>query len=59
LDKINAYNYDIIDARGVKIQYASDEQSIDGGKKVKGHKRHIIVGIFGDLFHVQIHAAKY
>ena len=31
---------------------------LDGGKKVKGHKRHIIVDIMGNLLHVSVHAAN-
>ena len=47
-----------IDAQSVKTQYASEARGIDGGKKVKGHKRHIIVDILGHLLHVQVHAAN-
>jgi len=35
--------------------------SIEGsmaGKKIKGHKRHIMVDILGNLWHVQVHAAN-
>ena len=39
-------------------QYASEERGIDGGKKVKGHKRHIVVDILGNLLHVKVHAAN-
>ncbi|MCO6428634.1 MAG: transposase [Nitrosomonas communis] len=28
------------------------------GKKLKGHKRHIVVDIFGNLLHVKVHAAN-
>jgi len=31
---------------------------IDGGKKVKGHKRHIVVDILGNLLYVKVHAAN-
>ena len=51
-------SYGIIDAQSVKTQYASEDRGIDGGKKVKGHKRHIIVDILGNLLHVQVHAAN-
>jgi putative transposase len=51
-------SYGIIDAQSVKTQYASDERGIDGGKKVKGHKRHIVVDILGNLLHVRVHAAN-
>lgn len=37
---------------------ASDEIGIDGGKKVKGRKRHIVVDTLGNLLHVQVHAAN-
>jgi len=51
-------SYGIIGAQSVKTQYASEERGIDGGKKVKGHKRHIIVDVLGNLLHVQVHAAN-
>jgi putative transposase len=50
--------YGILDAQSVKTQYASEERGIDGGKKVKGHKRHIVVDILGNLLHVKVHAAN-
>ncbi len=50
--------YGIIDAQSVKTQYASEERGIDGGKKVKGHKRHIVVDIPGNLLPVKVHAAN-
>ena len=53
-----APSYGIIDAQSVKTQYASEDRGIDGGKKVKGHKRHIVVDIMGNLLHVQVHAAN-
>lgn len=51
-------SYGIIDAQSVKTQYASEDRGIDGGKKVKGHKRHIIVDTLGNLLHVSVHAAN-
>jgi putative transposase len=51
-------SYAIIDAQSVKTQYASEERGIDGNKKVKGHKRHIVVDIMGCLLHVLVHAAN-
>ena len=36
----------------------SEERGIDGGKKVKGHKRHIVVDILGNLLYVRVHAAN-
>jgi putative transposase len=42
----------------VKTQYASEERGIDGGKKVKGHKRHIVVDLLGNLLLVKVHAAN-
>ncbi|MEZ5477842.1 MAG: IS5 family transposase [Thiolinea sp.] len=48
----------IIDAQNVKTQYASEDRGIDGGKKVKGHKRHILVDTMGNLLHVSIHVAN-
>lgn len=69
LDRLTAYHrlkegraalpsYGIIDAQSVKTQYASEERGIDGGKKVKGHKRHIVVDILGNLLYVRVHTAN-
>ncbi|MEC4747262.1 transposase [Methylomicrobium sp. Wu6] len=35
-----------------------EEHGIDGGKKVKGHKRHIVVDILGNLLFVMVYAAN-
>jgi putative transposase len=51
-------SYGIIDSQSVKTQYDSDDRGIDGGKKGKGRKRHIVVDILGHLRHVQVHAAN-
>ena len=37
---------------------ASDERGFDGGKKVNGRKRHIVVDIMGNLLSVKVHAAN-
>jgi len=69
LDQVNAASrkkqgreaspsYGIIDSQSVKTQYASEERGIDGGKKVKGRKRHIVVDTLGNLLHVTVHAAN-
>ena len=42
-------SYGIIDSQSSKTVAASEERGIDGGKKVKGRKRHIVVDII-DLF---------
>jgi putative transposase len=47
-----------MDSQSTKTQYASEERGIDGGKLVKGWKRHIVVDILGDVLHVQVHAAN-
>lgn len=51
-------SYGIIDSQSAKTLYASEERGIDGGKKVRGHKRHILVDVRGHLLHVQVHAAN-
>jgi putative transposase len=53
-----APSYGIIDSQSVKTIYASEERGIDGGKKVKGRKRHIIVDTLGNLLHVSVHKAN-
>ena len=37
---------------------ASEKRGIDGGKKVKGRKRHIVVDIQGNLLAISVHAAN-
>jgi len=51
-------SYGIIDSQSVKTIYASEDRGIDGGKKVKGRKRHIVVDIMGNLLAVVVHAAN-
>ena len=51
-------SYGIIDSQSVKTIYASEERGIDGGKKVKGRKRHIVVDTMGNLLSVAVHAAN-
>lgn len=51
-------SYGIIDSQSIKTIYASDERGIDGGKKIKGRKRHIVVDTMGNLLSVVVHAAN-
>ena len=37
---------------------ASEERGIDGGKKVKGRKRHIVTDSMGNLLAICVHAAN-
>ena len=48
----------IIDSQSSKTVAASKERGIDGEKKVKGRKRHIVVDIMGNLLSVVVHAAN-
>ncbi|MGT2908183.1 IS5 family transposase [Streptococcus dentiloxodontae] len=50
--------YAIIDSQSVKTTDASENRGIDGGKKVKGRKRHIVVDTMGNLLDVVVHAAN-
>ena len=47
-----------MDSQRVKTICASDQCGIDGGKKVKGRKRHIVVDTLGNLIHVIVNAAN-
>nr|WP_267248014.1 transposase [Streptococcus sp. Marseille-Q5986] len=49
--------YAIIDSQSVKTRDAAEEGGIDGGKKVKGRKRPILVDTMGNLLDVLVHAA--
>ena len=51
-------SYGIIDSQSSKTVAASEERGIDGGKKVKGRKRHIVVDIMEDVLSVVVHAAN-
>ena len=50
--------YSLIDSQSVKTTGASMERGIDGGKKIKGRKRHIITDTMGNLLAVKVHAAN-
>ena len=50
--------YGIIDSRSVKTIYASEKRGIDGGKKVKGRKHHIVTHVMGNLLSIVVHAAN-
>ena len=43
-------SYGIIASQNVKTMYASEERGIDGGKQVRGRKRHLVVDVLGNLF---------
>jgi putative transposase len=51
--------YGLIDSQSVKTQYGSEEQGIEGHKKIKGRKRHIVVDTLGNLLPVQVQAANH
>ncbi len=47
-----------MDSQSVKTVSASEQRGIDGGKKVKGRKRHIVVDTLSNLIHVIVRAAN-
>ena len=51
-------SYSIIDSQSIKTADAAESRGIDGGKKIKGHKRHIVTDTQGHLLHVKVHAAN-
>ena len=57
-EKKSLPSYGIVDSQSVKTVLASERIGIDGGKKTKGRKRHLVVDILGNLLHVQVHAAN-
>lgn len=50
--------YAIIDSQSVKTAAIAHDKGFDGGKKVKGRKRHIVVDTMGNLLSVVVHAAN-
>ncbi|MDR1056361.1 MAG: IS5 family transposase [Prevotellaceae bacterium] len=49
----------LIDSQNVKTtRVGGESRGVDGGKKIKGRKRHIITDIHGLLLTVEIHAAN-
>ena len=51
-------SYGIIDSQSVKTTSASDNRGFDGGKKIKGRKRHIVVDVMGNLLAIVVHPAN-
>lgn len=57
-EKKSRPTYSLIDSQSVKTTYAAKGRGIDGGKKIKGRKRHIVTDTNGNLLHVKVHAAN-
>ena len=51
-------NYNLIDSQSVKTTGASEKRGIDGEKKIKGPKRHLVTDIVGHILHVKVHEAN-
>ena len=50
--------YCLIDSQSAKTTSAAEERGIDGGKKVKGRKRHIVTDTLGNILAAVVHAAN-
>jgi putative transposase len=51
-------SYGIVDSQSTKTVLTLDGCGYDGGKKVKGRKRHIVVDTLGNLLAIVVHAAN-
>jgi putative transposase len=51
-------SFSLIDSQSVKTTGNAKTRGFDGGKKVKGRKRHIVTDTEGHLLHVEVHAAN-
>ena len=50
--------YGVIDSQSTKTTGAAEERGFDGGKKIKGRKRHIVTDTQGNMLKVTVHAAN-
>lgn len=48
----------IIDSQSAKTTGPAEHKGFDGGKKVKGRKRHIVTDTLGHILHVRVHGAN-
>lgn len=51
-------SYSLLDSQSVKTTGKAVDRGMDGGKKIKGRKRHIVTDTQGHLLHVKVHAAN-
>jgi len=47
----------LIDSQSVKTASMTEEKGYDGGKKIKGRKRHIVTDTMGFILSVVVHSA--
>ena len=57
-NRASSPSYALIDSQSAKTVSASEERGIDGGKKIKGRKRHIVTDTMGNVLSVKVHAAN-
>jgi putative transposase len=54
-----APSFSLIDSQRVKATVPAEERGFEGGKKIKGRKRHIVTDLLGNILAMLVHTANF